>query len=165
MGDPEPTHRIRADCVVCGRSHLARIRKARVAPDPVTRAEAVGNAPEDWIDAPPWTEFDASCPECGSVTPHKMPDRSPFPGGFSVPTTEANESAGGMGEARSAGRVAPSAIAATQKGKRPIWNSDRPGGPLTVERALALSRTREQPSLLAAFCDRRIRGTTIDSSR
>ena len=59
----------------------------RVDPDPATRAEAAGNAPEDWIDAPPRTEFDASCPECGSVTPHKMPDRSPFPGGFSVPTT------------------------------------------------------------------------------
>ena len=97
MSDSEPTHRVRADCVVCGRSHLARIRKARVDPDPATRAEAVGNAPEraeavgdapeDWIDAPPRTEFDASCPECGSVTPHKMPDRSPFPGGFSIPTT------------------------------------------------------------------------------
>ena len=47
MSDSEPTHRIRADCVVCGRSHLARIRKARVDPDPATWAETVGNAPED----------------------------------------------------------------------------------------------------------------------
>ena len=66
---------------------VASIPKARVDPDPATRAEAVGNAPEDWTDAPPQTEFEASCPECRSVTLHKMPDRSSFPGGFLVPTT------------------------------------------------------------------------------
>ena len=87
MSDPEPTHRIRADCAVCGHSHLARIPKSRVDPDPATRSEAIGNAPEDWMDAPPQTEFEASCPECRSVTLHKMPDRSSFPGGFAVPTT------------------------------------------------------------------------------
>ena len=87
MSDPEPTHRIRADCAVCGHSHLARIPKSRVDPDPATRSEAIGNAPEDWMDAPPQTEFEASCPKCRSVTPHTIPDRSSFPGGFAVPTT------------------------------------------------------------------------------
>ena len=52
-------HRIRADCTICGHSHLAQVAKERVSPDPAVRAEAVDADAEDWRDAPSRLRFDA----------------------------------------------------------------------------------------------------------
>ena len=79
-------HRIRAACTICGHSHLARVAKERVSPDPSVRAEAVGADAEDWQDTPSRLRFDARCPDCESTTLHKLPEHSSFPGGFAVPT-------------------------------------------------------------------------------
>ena len=86
--EPDTGHRIRADCQVCRTSHLAHVPADRVSPDPATRAEAVGDSPENWENAPPRLSFHAPCPQCGETTPHQIPkERYTFPGGFAVPTT------------------------------------------------------------------------------
>ena len=74
-------HRIRAACTICDRSRLAQVAKERVSPDPAVRAEAADADAEEWKDAPSRLQFDATCPECESTTPHKLPKRSSFPGG------------------------------------------------------------------------------------